>query len=374
MKDRISTPSKAGRVLITPEDGSAPFYAVLSMADEPLEEGTALVKANLLRDQTAEKFGFGPDAVPDDALSLLGTYNQHWWRWRRYVEGEVPPGYTLKPAAYYEAEPTKIESEMTLGRYTSIAEIHYGTEISVSEEGAVTIVDAQTETVTAQSANGSDVAVGWAAEGRFFQIKGTETVWFGAADCTVSVVASFTRESDCVVRMTGVQEVDPYLRSAGIGEWDYIQSNDRNLFPDSGIEEGYEYVYLGVPFRHSVEAAEVELVSYEGTGTFGQDNPCSVTLNVRPQVVFVEYFERVTNTGGYTYDAKYSFDLLYAGRDLYIEENDGNLSAPLFVKSVSLEDTTLRWCHAEDAQSQYNAEGYHYRLVAIGYRVKEVDG
>lgn len=88
MKDRIPTPAKAGRVLITPENGGAPYYATITMADEPLEEGTALVKANLLTDRTAAKFGFDTDAVPEDAFSFLGTYAQHWWKRRRNVEGE----------------------------------------------------------------------------------------------------------------------------------------------------------------------------------------------------------------------------------------------------------------------------------------------
>lgn len=64
MKDRVST--NPGRVLITPEDGSSAFYAVLSMADEPAVPGDPLNKATLLKDETAALFGLGSDAVPDD--------------------------------------------------------------------------------------------------------------------------------------------------------------------------------------------------------------------------------------------------------------------------------------------------------------------
>ena len=48
MQDRI--PQYPGRVLVTPENGSAPFYAIIERADNPLEVGTPLNKANLLRD------------------------------------------------------------------------------------------------------------------------------------------------------------------------------------------------------------------------------------------------------------------------------------------------------------------------------------
>lgn len=51
MTDRI--PTKPGRILIEPENGAAPFYAVVSMADAPTEDGTQWSKANVLTDATA---------------------------------------------------------------------------------------------------------------------------------------------------------------------------------------------------------------------------------------------------------------------------------------------------------------------------------
>ena len=44
-KDRV--PTKLGRVKITPENGSAPYYAVMERADEPAVVGTPLSAANL---------------------------------------------------------------------------------------------------------------------------------------------------------------------------------------------------------------------------------------------------------------------------------------------------------------------------------------
>lgn len=70
MKDR--QPTKPNRVLITPESGS-PFYATMTRADEPTEEGTALNKFNLLKDETAEALGLTPDAVPDDAFAMINS-------------------------------------------------------------------------------------------------------------------------------------------------------------------------------------------------------------------------------------------------------------------------------------------------------------
>lgn len=86
MKDRV--PANPGRVLITPEDGSAAFYATMTRADNPTQEGDPLNKANLLKDATAALFGLGDTAVPDEVLAWLGKYNQYWWK-RRAVTSET---------------------------------------------------------------------------------------------------------------------------------------------------------------------------------------------------------------------------------------------------------------------------------------------
>ena len=74
MEDRTPTPGQEGRVLITPENGSAPFYATVEMADNPTQEGTPLNKASLLSDQAAEAVGLSEEtAVPSNAfLALAG--------------------------------------------------------------------------------------------------------------------------------------------------------------------------------------------------------------------------------------------------------------------------------------------------------------
>jgi len=70
MKDRVS--KYPGRVLMTPEDGSAPFYATMQRADEPTQPGDPLNKATLLQDDTAALFGMGSGAVPNDLFKAIG--------------------------------------------------------------------------------------------------------------------------------------------------------------------------------------------------------------------------------------------------------------------------------------------------------------
>lgn len=69
MRDRI--PAKPNRVLITPENGSAPYYAKVTRADEPTDVGTPLNKATFLSDTTAEELELYIDPVPSEAFSKL---------------------------------------------------------------------------------------------------------------------------------------------------------------------------------------------------------------------------------------------------------------------------------------------------------------
>lgn len=69
MKDRV--PVNPGRVLITPENGAAAFYATMTRADNPTQEGDQLNKNTLLKDATAALYGLPNTAVPDDVFALI---------------------------------------------------------------------------------------------------------------------------------------------------------------------------------------------------------------------------------------------------------------------------------------------------------------
>lgn len=72
MRDRIS--QDPNRRLVTPESGT-PFYATITRADNPIEDGTPNNKANLLSDETALDIGLSEvsDATVNKALSAIWT-------------------------------------------------------------------------------------------------------------------------------------------------------------------------------------------------------------------------------------------------------------------------------------------------------------
>lgn len=71
MQDRTPTPGQEGRVLITPEDGSTPFYAKVEMADNPTQNGTAYSKHDVLQDVTCDSIGIPHESTPNDAFLAL---------------------------------------------------------------------------------------------------------------------------------------------------------------------------------------------------------------------------------------------------------------------------------------------------------------
>ena len=68
IKDRI--PKKPNRILITPENGSAPFYATWQRADEPIEEGTPINKVLFDSIEEGGYFGSGVDDIEICAMKV----------------------------------------------------------------------------------------------------------------------------------------------------------------------------------------------------------------------------------------------------------------------------------------------------------------
>ena len=100
VKDRI--PKKPNRILITPENGSAPFYATWQRADEPIEEGTPINKVLF---DSIEEGGFsftGVDDIEMEARKI--TTNAEWTtiKFNRPFSG-IPRVFTATQGKYIVA-------------------------------------------------------------------------------------------------------------------------------------------------------------------------------------------------------------------------------------------------------------------------------
>lgn len=94
MRDRI--PKYPGRVRLEPVAGQENTFDLVR-ADEATEPGTALNKANLLKDATAAIYGLGAEAVPDDVFTILGigAGNYGYGITVRFADGTPASGLTV---------------------------------------------------------------------------------------------------------------------------------------------------------------------------------------------------------------------------------------------------------------------------------------
>lgn len=126
MDDRQPTPGQEGRVLITPEDGSPPFYAKLEMADNPLNAGTPLCKLTLLSDEACDFLDIPRTSVPSDAFIKLsfGT-KMYGYRITLLTAGGRPAsGVTIKGITLPDGRPCVTDKDgRVLGVATATATI-----------------------------------------------------------------------------------------------------------------------------------------------------------------------------------------------------------------------------------------------------------
>lgn len=131
---------------------------------------------------------------------------------------------------------------------------------------------------------------------------------------------------------------------AGVGQ---LVQNEANVFPATlaeavrvptnwggSLDKALELLYP------AVNSAVISVGSYEGTGTFGQDNPSKLTFDKTPLVV--------TIYGG--------------GQTLVISSTDPGASA-----YISGDQTV--WYSTESAAAQMNTDGTTYSYVAVGKQV-----
>lgn len=146
----------------------------------------------------------------------------------------------------------------------------------------------------------------------------------------------------------------------------YVCSADRDAYPDHGVSNGYEYQYIGTPLDNAVKASRIATGSYNGTGTYGVDNPCSLTFDFVPEIVFIMAgapFTMATDKSGFAFIACYmkGHSTMW---DITTNPYRTSNQDPAFLNTVSAEGNSISW-YANADYSQLNIAGFPYRYFAI---------
>ncbi|MGN1116725.1 MAG: hypothetical protein ACI4TH_09160 [Candidatus Ornithomonoglobus sp.] len=100
--------------------------------------------------------------------------------------------------------------------------------------------------------------------------------------------------------------------------------------------------------------AKIVTGTYTGTGTYGSDNPCTLTFDFTPKAVFLGL--NSDNTVG-LFVSPYIW-----GADNFVV----TASKTAYVNTVSLDENTMSWYSGQTVGSQLNAANTVYSYVAIG--------
>lgn len=329
MQDR--EPTYPGRVTLTPVYGLANTYD-MERADRPLQEGTPLSKASLLKDATAALFGLGTDAVPDDALHLLSRFQSglgNEYIWAKYTQS-ISYGDNLTT------------SQVNILSYGSSSKAQYSTNAKI-ENGSVLMVD-PIEITYDQIKSSPDILKGKyytpltnsgssvIPKNTLYFIPDTSRVWvyngeyIDTNDIRIPIISN---------NLTG-----------------YVNSPSPDAYPPA-VSDGYTYTLLG----QLGDKVRIATGSYTGTGTHGVSNPNSLTFEFEPKLVFVHAGRFYPGSNRWENGFIWAYKLSYT----YVDGPTTNEKV-----QFTLIDDTLSWYTENSAMAQLNEFGITYYYIAIG--------
>lgn len=137
----------------------------------------------------------------------------------------------------------------------------------------------------------------------------------------------------------------------------YVQSTNRNEYPDFETQGGVSYVYLGIPFQNSVNAKNTAVGSYTGTGKYGSANQNSITFPFVPKfLVIVRDVQQLVNVS-----SDYSDNIMIWVDGMIKDRITTTADHRHYLRT----NNTVSW-YSADADSQLNTADTIYFYFAIG--------
>lgn len=214
---------------------------------------------------TAGLYGLDNTAVPNDVLSYLGNYNLYWWK------KSIPGGFKLNTDVAYIA--ARVCYSSSASRNTTI---YYYDSISVDPTSGVITPTGTRHSVTVSYNSYTNAQ---RLRGKYFYSNGDTSGKLTYAKQDGQVTRS--NSGDYYVYIEGYDVSAKYVDGDFV---EYVTSQERNTYPDNGESGDYYYSYLGIPFENSIETTKLEIISYVGTGTYGESSPTTITFSSKPKL------------------------------------------------------------------------------------------
>lgn len=213
--------------------------------------------------------------------------------------------------------------------------------LSVSDDGTCTLATTGGTYIDGTTTNAATTAKN-ELQGKFAYCNNTDT------DFTSSVIVFFPSNT-IFTRVGNIVYADRYQPVTGY----------------AAIPAGTTIEYLG----KLGDKARVQVVSYVGTGTYGKNNPCSLTFDFAPKVVmFLRGYKESSTQFNYLYGSYGSDSLVIISADLSnifaVYNGFGRYNSAYAKKDLS--GRTITWYSNENSNSQANASGVTHYFLAIG--------
>lgn len=279
--------------------------------------------------------------------TMLDRYTQHWWK-RRTILQEI------EIANSYAAVDLSDQPSTTAGVTISYSEsAHVDAATNRIELDHPTTVDVSYSKYT----NANVLA------GKYFKNPVHDEIRYVEPGTQATRSSrDYSGSSSGKMYKVTIQTKETSIATE-IGDWEYLQSNDRGAYPDSGISGGYEYQYLGQPFGldNLLGGTKIATGSYTGTGKYGPSNPNSLTLDFVPQLVLIFW----AHSGGNAPNA-----IAWLGKDMGFSYKPAGSNGQWYytypITVLPPNGTDMRWYSPADVSAQMNGSGVEYRYFAIG--------
>ena len=279
--------------------------------------------------------------------TMLDRYTQHWWK-RRTILQEI------EIANSYAAVDLSDQPSTTAGVTISYSEsAHVDAATNRIELDHPTTVDVSYSKYT----NANVLA------GKYFKNPVHDEIRYVEPGTQATRSSrDYSGSSSGKMYKVTIQTKETSIATE-IGDWEYLQSNDRGAYPDSGISGGYEYQYLGQPFGldNLLGGTKIATGSYTGTGKYGPSNPNSLTLDFVPQLILIFW----AHSGGNAPNA-----IAWLSKDMGFGYKPAGSNGQWYytypITVLPPNGTDMRWYSPADVSAQMNGSGVEYRYFAIG--------
>ena len=284
--------------------------------------GTPYTRDQIWKAATAALYGLGPDSVPDDGFANLGAFR--YGVGNEYVWAKQTQKYTVS-----------LGQQKTYDSISTSTSVQYSDEVNVSASG-VTLKSPSTSTLS---------SIGVSLIGKYAKIS------VGSISGKILYITDVSVGS---VVDIWYKETSSVLSDVTVG---YVNSPDPSAYPPS-ISDGYTYTSMG----RLGEKVKLVTGSYIGTGTYGPDNPNSLTFNFIPDlwgIIGTKYEEKQLITTRVSI-----FPWGVGSKLIFTNASSGHQD------SVTYQGQNVTW-NCTNASDQQNLSGYTYYYFAIKYKRKD---